>query len=240
MALRLFAGALCVFVVAIHVVDQGGLTALADPPYKGYLFYALEIGGASAAILLLTRRTAAAVGWVLALGVSLGPACGYILSRSTGLPAYADDIGNWFEPLGVASLVVEGLLFVCALTALIADHRMFAAELRTISGNATPPPQPPPAQRGASPSVLAPTVRSSVAPTVTEIRGFMTMDVTDACDHMAAAIDAAQTDTVVLQRRGRPSAVMIPSARYDELMSVLARLTSSEAAREQRSCENWR
>lgn len=104
---------------------------MADPSYKGYLFYALEIGGALAAILLTIPRASSA-GWVLALGVSVGPASGYILSRSIGLPHYAEDIGNWTEPLGLASLLVEGLLFICALTSLIADHRVAATELDAV------------------------------------------------------------------------------------------------------------
>jgi hypothetical protein len=146
---------------------------MADPPYKGYLFYALEIGGIFAALLLITRR-AASGGWVLALGVSIGPASGYVLSRSIGLPHYADDIGNWMEPLGVASLVVEGSLFVCALTALIADHRVFAAELRALGRHAAgtdglfdpasartserPKPSPPASYQRESPSVPEPRV----------------------------------------------------------------------------------
>jgi hypothetical protein len=146
---------------------------MADPPYKGYLFYALEIGGTFAALLLLTRR-AATGGWVLALGVSIGPASGYILSRSIGLPHYADDIGNWMEPLGVASLVVEGSLFVCALIALIADHQAFAAELRAMVRHASsterqsgpdssrtsdrPKPSPPASYQRESPSVPEPRV----------------------------------------------------------------------------------
>jgi hypothetical protein len=146
---------------------------MADPTYKGYLFYALEIGGVFAAILLITRRTASG-GWVLALGVAIGPFSGYILSRSIGLPHYADDIGNWLEPLGVASLVVEGTLFVCALTALIADHRVFAAELRALVRDAPsthdlfsstaartsdrPKPSPAPSYRGRVPSIPQPRV----------------------------------------------------------------------------------
>jgi len=74
----------------------------------------------------------------MALGVSIGPASGYILSRSIGLPHYADDIGNWTEPLGVASLIVEGSLFGCALIALVADHRVFAAELRGLIHHSSP------------------------------------------------------------------------------------------------------
>lgn len=62
MALRGFGALLCAVVAAIHIAGQGGLTELADPPYKCYLFYALEIGGGLAALLLIIRRVAGA-GW---------------------------------------------------------------------------------------------------------------------------------------------------------------------------------
>jgi hypothetical protein len=197
-ALLAFGALLCTFIVAIHVADQGGLTGMADPTYKGYLYYALEIGGALATLLLITRRAAIA-GWVLALGIAAGPASGYILSRSIGLPGYSDDVGNWAEPLGVASLVVEGSLLICALTALIADHQVTAAELRTIGRD---------------------------APSVAATPGLVRMDVTDARDQMAQAVNAAQTETVLLERRGTPSAVMIPPARYDELITAFERSQS--------------
>ena len=113
---------LCACVTAIHVIDQGGPTALKDPAYVGYLYYALEIVGVITAVLLLTRR-AALVGWVLALGVAIGPIIGYILTRSIGLPNYSDDIGNWTEPLGLTSLAVEGLLLICGVVALAAAAR---------------------------------------------------------------------------------------------------------------------
>jgi len=124
--LVLLGALLCAFVIAIHVIDQGGVTGLADPPYKGYLYYALEIGAAITALVLLSRR-AALIGWVLALGVSVGPIVGYIASRSIGLPNYTDDIGNWTEPLGLTALSVEGLLLICALIALVSAARQRAA-----------------------------------------------------------------------------------------------------------------
>jgi uncharacterized membrane protein len=115
--LLLVGAVLCAFVVAIHVIDQGGPTGLHDPEYIGYLYYALELAGAVAFLLLVSRR-AALLGWVVALGVAVGPLVGYIASRSIGLPDYTDDIGNWTEPLGLTSLAVEGLLLICALYAL--------------------------------------------------------------------------------------------------------------------------
>jgi hypothetical protein len=44
-----------------------------------------------------------------------GAALGYVLSRSVGLPHSNDDIGNWTEPLGLASLFVEGLLVAVSI-----------------------------------------------------------------------------------------------------------------------------
>jgi hypothetical protein len=120
--LLLVGALLCAFVVAIHVIDQGGPTSLRDPEYVGYLYYALEIAGAIAFLLLVSRR-AALLGWVVALGVAVGPLVGYLTSRSIGLPNYTDDIGNWTEPLGLTSLAVEGLLLICALYALLGAAR---------------------------------------------------------------------------------------------------------------------
>jgi len=42
---------------------------------------------------------------------------GFILSRTTGLPNASDDIGNWTEPLGLASLFVEGAVIAASLSA---------------------------------------------------------------------------------------------------------------------------
>ena len=117
--LRAGGALLCACVVAIHVTDQGGLTALKDPAYVGYLYYALESAAALAALLLLTRRSAL-VGWPLALGVAIEPIIGYSVTRTIGLPNYNDDIGNWAEPLGLTSLVVEGLLLSSTFIALAA------------------------------------------------------------------------------------------------------------------------
>jgi len=69
---------------------------------------------------LFTRQARA--GWLLTLGVAAGPIAGYVLSRGPGLPDYADDIGNWTEPLGVVSLIVEGVLFVLAAATLLTSR----------------------------------------------------------------------------------------------------------------------
>ncbi|WP_211246337.1 hypothetical protein [Amycolatopsis taiwanensis] len=86
------------------------------PPYVGILFYVLEAAGIVTAILLLAGFVG--LGWFLALGISAGPLVCYLFSRGTGLPGYGDDIGNWLEPLGILSLVVEAGLFVLAAAML--------------------------------------------------------------------------------------------------------------------------
>jgi hypothetical protein len=106
----------CLAVAAIHVIDQGGVPGTKGPEYVQLLYYALEVAGVLVAALLLTKH--ARVGWLLSLGVAAGPIVGYVLSRGPGLPNYTDDIGNWGEPLGVVSLVVEGILLILALVSL--------------------------------------------------------------------------------------------------------------------------
>jgi hypothetical protein len=110
----------CLAVTAIHIIDQGGVPGLKEPEYIRVLYYVLEAAGVVAATLLLTRYGKS--GWFLALGVAAGPILGYVLSRGPGLPNY-DDIGNWTEPLGVISLVVEGILLIIAAAVLATARR---------------------------------------------------------------------------------------------------------------------
>lgn len=108
-------------VSVIHVMDQGGLTDLRDPDYLGYAYWALELAGVICAVLLLTGRRSA--GWLLAVGVAAGPLAGYIVTRTVGLPDATDDIGNWGEPLGVVSLIVEAVLLILAVMMLARSRR---------------------------------------------------------------------------------------------------------------------
>jgi hypothetical protein len=112
----------CLAVVAIHVIDQGGVPGSKAPDYIQTFYYALEISAVVAAALLLTHYLKLA--WFLTLGIAVGPILGYVLSRGPGLPDYTDDIGNWTEPLGIISLLVEGLLLILAATCLLSSrHR---------------------------------------------------------------------------------------------------------------------
>src|ERR1700712_2484166 len=101
----------------IHICDQGGVTALKDPAYLGYGYWMLELAGVICAVLLLARARTTV--WLLALGLAAGPLVGIIISRSVGLPDATDDIGNWFEPLGMLAMAVEVALIVLSVSVLI-------------------------------------------------------------------------------------------------------------------------
>lgn len=115
---RATAALLCLSVSIIHVIDQGGVPGAKDPSYVGVGYYILEIVGAITALLLI--QSDSALVWLLSVGVAAGPIVGYVLSRGPGLPDYTDDKGNWNEPLGVVSLIVEGFLLILALIPIIA------------------------------------------------------------------------------------------------------------------------
>ena len=121
LAARIAASALAVLVTVIHVSDQGGLTALKDPAYVGQGYRLLELAGAVAAVLLLLAPARHRfLGWVLAVGIAVGPIVGFALSRGPGLPDYVDDKGNWTELIGLQALTVEALLLLLAGVVLTA------------------------------------------------------------------------------------------------------------------------
>jgi hypothetical protein len=118
---RMVGGLGCLAVAAVHVIDQGGLPGSKSPEYVQIMYYALEVAGVVVAALLLANQ--ARVGWFLALGIAAGPILGYVLSRGPGLPDYTDDIGNWTEPLGVISLIVETILLILAAVSVVTFRR---------------------------------------------------------------------------------------------------------------------
>lgn len=131
---RVCAALLCLAVAWIHVQDQGGIPGSRTPRYVGIGYYLLEAAAILCVLLLMAarRRTLLRAGWLLSLGVGIGPVAGYLLSRGPGLPDYGDDRGNWLEPLGLASLAVEGMLIVLATAAIVAGR---AAPLRVSEGS---------------------------------------------------------------------------------------------------------
>ncbi|WP_380168991.1 hypothetical protein [Jannaschia sp. R86511] len=131
--------ALALAIAWIHVIDQGGLLGLKDPAYLGWGFRALEVTAVVCAVLLLTGRHR--VGWLLAAGVAAGPLLGIIVSRSVGLPNATEDIGNWGETIGVASMVVEAALLIVAAAALLTSSRSSVGREARVSTRSSSAPE---------------------------------------------------------------------------------------------------
>jgi len=101
-------------IALIHLLDSIG--KYHETRYVFWLYVALMVGSVVTAAVVLTRGNRLA--WSAACGLAVGAIAGYVLSRTTGLPNAKDDIGNWTEPLGLASLFVEGCVVALSVYAL--------------------------------------------------------------------------------------------------------------------------
>jgi hypothetical protein len=99
----------------IHLVDAIG--KYDETRYLFWMYIALIAGCIVVAGAVLFTRMRVAL--LAAAGLALSAAVGYILSRTTGLPGATGDIGNWTEPLGLASLFVEGGVAAVAIGAYV-------------------------------------------------------------------------------------------------------------------------
>ncbi|WP_161883167.1 hypothetical protein [Deinococcus alpinitundrae] len=88
---------------------------LSETPYLGWLYILLVVGCAAAGAWLMTERWR--WGYLLGSLISAGAVIFYVLTRSVGLPNAKDDIGNWAEPAGIVSLLLEAAFIVVALSA---------------------------------------------------------------------------------------------------------------------------
>lgn len=96
----------------IHFIDAPD--AFGEMTYKGILFTLNGIGAVVAAYGIFRG---ASWGWLLGLVVAGGAIIGYIISRTIGLPGLPVE-SEWLEPLGVLSLMVEGIFVALAIRAL--------------------------------------------------------------------------------------------------------------------------
>jgi len=115
-------------VALIHLLDLPG--QLSETPYMFFLYLALMVSSVALAGALIGTSDARV--WAAATILSALVIVGYVLSRTTGLPQSSDDVGNWSEPLGMASLFVEGFLVTLGSSVLLArrvrrERHVFAA-----------------------------------------------------------------------------------------------------------------
>ena len=123
-AVRFTGALLAIAVAAVHVADQGGVTALADPAWIGWGYRLIEVGGVLTALILLLPRPAwlgpAWLGWAAGALLGTAPFLGYVTSRTVGVPGDSADVGNWGYWLGTVSLIVEAALVILSAGMLLA------------------------------------------------------------------------------------------------------------------------
>lgn len=90
-------------VALVHVLAAP--EAFEEAPYQGWLFATLAV-----ACVVVTGALAAGDprAWPASTLLSLGAAAAYVASRTVGLPEGGDDVGDWSNALGIASLALEG------------------------------------------------------------------------------------------------------------------------------------
>ena len=108
-----------VSIALIHVLQLPD--AFAAIGYLGALFIAAI--ATSLVLAAVFTRTSSDLAWVAAGGLAGLILIGYVLSRSVGLPGFTDDVGEWSETLGLASMVVESLLVFLAAAVLVSRRQ---------------------------------------------------------------------------------------------------------------------
>ena len=94
--------------VLIHLLDLP--SKVEETPYLA-LGYVLLISVSLFLMRALISRESTVL-FALAAGVGCAVAGAFVLTRTVGLPGATGDIGNWTEPLGLASLIVDVLLIL--------------------------------------------------------------------------------------------------------------------------------
>jgi hypothetical protein len=115
-------------VALIHLLDLPG--KLSETPYMFVMYLLLMVASIALAGALIATSDARV--WAAATVVPALVIVGFVLDRTTGLPQSNDDIGNWSEPLGMASLFVEGSLVT--LGAAVLTMRRMRRETVLVAG----------------------------------------------------------------------------------------------------------
>ena len=78
---------------------------------------------ASLVLAAAFTRTSDDRAWAAAGGLAALILLGYVISRSIGLPGFTDDMGEWSESPGLASMVVESLVIFVTSAVLATRHQ---------------------------------------------------------------------------------------------------------------------
>jgi hypothetical protein len=116
---RIAVGLALACLAAIHILDIPG--KLAETPYIAGMYLALIV----AAFVLMERLFARGTrrDFLAAAALSTSVILGFVINRTVGMPGAMDDIGNWLEPLGLLSLVVETFIVWQSIAAVVGMTR---------------------------------------------------------------------------------------------------------------------
>ena len=115
-------------IALIHLLDSIGKWS--ETRYLFWMYVGLIIASLATAGWVLFTRSRTAL--LTAAAVAASALVGYVVNRTVGMPGATGDIGNWTEPLGLASLWVEGAVLLTAGYALAPRSVPAAARPLTI------------------------------------------------------------------------------------------------------------
>src|SRR4051794_26676500 len=114
-------------IALIHLLDLQ--SKFQETPYLGVMYLLLIAASLATAAALVHRDEPKA--WIGAAVISAATIAGYAINRTVGMPLATEDIGNWLEPLGLASLFVESI--VCAVSVYALADRTPRTTSRAVS-----------------------------------------------------------------------------------------------------------
>lgn len=101
-------------IALIHLLDLP--SKMHETPYLGVAYIGLIVASVVVALGLVMRDDRRM--WQAALIIAAITLVGFVVNRTVGMPNATGDVGNWLEPLGLASLFVEGSLAVVSALVL--------------------------------------------------------------------------------------------------------------------------
>jgi len=103
---RIAVGLALAVTAAIHILDLP--SKVQEVPYLAVAYVFLIV----AAFVIMERiiRGGILIDYLAAIGLGVAIILAFVVNRTVGMPGATDDIGNWLEPLGLLSLVVEGFV----------------------------------------------------------------------------------------------------------------------------------
>ena len=106
-------------IALIHVLDLPGKWA--ETRYLGIGYVLVIAASLVLAEINSTRNDKRAMYASAALAIAV--LAGFIINRTVGMPNATEDIGNWGEPLGLASLFVEVITVWVTVRGAVEMHR---------------------------------------------------------------------------------------------------------------------